>query len=312
MSVKVLVADDSPTIRRRATSTLGDAGYEVTCVEDSEAAWGQLEKGGPFDILLCDILMPGMDGYDLCHRVKAHPTLSRLPVLLLRGTFEPWDQARAEAAGADGFITKPFDADALLSTLREVLAGAGASGASGASDAAHAAVPAPRTEEPLGGSPFGDVEDVVNTAVFAPDEPLHVGEATSEMPVATAAMMEAEPLTAFAVADEPPPLAARPPAPAPAPIVAAAPPPPPVVVAPPPAPARAEPPRPPAPQAPPAAPAGQVPEIDDAFLDRIAERVVQRLSTEILERIAWEVVPDVAEALVRKRLLEIEGAVADD
>jgi len=307
MSVKVLVADDSPTIRRRATSTLGDAGYEVTCVEDSEAAWAQLEKGGPFDILLCDILMPGMDGYDLCGRVKTHPTLSRLPVLLLRGTFEPWDQARAEAAGADGFITKPFDADALLSTLREVIAAMGTAVA----PAPAAATPAPRTEEPLGGSPFGEAEDVMG--VFAPEDPLHV-DAAGDSPLASAPMSEPEPL-AFGGADEPLDLGAPPPAPAP---VIAAPPPPPVVAAPPPAPVAsappAAPPRPstPAPPTMAAAAVGGSGALDDAMLDRIAEKVVQRLSTEVLERIAWEVVPDVAEALVRKRLLEIEGAVADD
>src|SRR5687767_5889007 len=106
MPIKVLVADDSPTIRRRAASTLGEAGYDVACVEDGAAAWTLLEQGEPFGVLLCDILMPALDGYELCRRVKTDTRLARLPVLLLRGTFEPWDQSKAEEVGADGFITK--------------------------------------------------------------------------------------------------------------------------------------------------------------------------------------------------------------
>ena len=119
MTISVLVADDSPTIRRRAQATLGEAGFDVFCVEDGEAAWQELEDGRRPDVLLCDILMPKLDGYDLCGRVRGDARFKSMPILLLRGTFEPWDETRAHEAGADGFITKPFEPENLVGTVRD-------------------------------------------------------------------------------------------------------------------------------------------------------------------------------------------------
>src|SRR5688572_25910186 len=164
MPMKVLVADDSPTVRRRAAATLGEAGYDVTCVEDGEAAWTRLDSGEAADVLLCDVLMPRLDGYELCRRAKGDPRFKDMPVMLLRGTFEPWDQAKAETVGADGFITKPFEPEALVTTLKELadelgLGGGAAAPESGATMAIHAfdqtvlsprvaAPPSPVIEEP--------------------------------------------------------------------------------------------------------------------------------------------------------------------
>ncbi|MEM7249707.1 MAG: response regulator, partial [Acidobacteriota bacterium] len=159
--VSILVADDSPTIRRRATATLGDEGFDVQCAEDGEGAWALLS--GPEAIrpgvILCDILMPKLDGYDLCQRIKGDDSLKDTPVMLLRGTFEPWDEDRAREAGADGFITKPFEPENLVSTVKEILA---LGGAGSGESLAEPVAPAPKAEP---------VEDVGNSTHALPQAP---------------------------------------------------------------------------------------------------------------------------------------------
>ncbi len=312
MPKKVLVADDSPTIRRRATSTLSEAGHEVNAVEDGLAAWKELESGGA-DVVLCDILMPGLDGYELCRRIKGEPRFAAIPVLLLRGTFEPWDEAKAMEAGADGYVTKPFDSETLLSTLGQVLAapsGGGDASPSGASPVAapiESAVPAmepdavlaPASAEPEDmGSPFGAADEVVVAAAGEPeDSPFGAADGPLEVGAADT-MAEGIGGPLGDLPEAPPPRAAAPPvpaAPAPGPVAAASAP-----VAPAPIPASSG-----------AAPAIAAGAIDDAMIERIADRVAARLTGQHLERVAWEVVPDVAEAIIRRRLADIEAQLGD-
>lgn len=274
MPFKILVADDSPTIRRRATTVLVAGGHEVECVEDAEAAWQALETGPVPDALLCDIVMPGVDGYELCARVRGDERFADIPVLLLRGTFDPWDETKAEAAGADGFVRKPFEPEDLLGTLREVLGGE--------TTAPSEATPAQDVAAEAEASPESEVEPEPTAATPPePTEPLHVERDTAPLaepgPVAAAASEEANPFDDFLDAPTPAaPAAASTPA--------------------------SEGPGPPA----------SLDALDDATLDRLAERIVARLSTDQLERIAWDVVPDVAEALIRKRILEIESKLSGD
>jgi CheY-like chemotaxis protein len=303
MTIKVLVADDSPTIRRRAQATLQEAGYEVTCVADGQAAWDLLRAGQTPDVILCDILMPQLDGYELCRIVKADSRSSHVPVMLLRGTFEPWNQEKAEAVGADGFIAKPFEAEALIGTLSELLGSA--------RDAAPAAAKSAPTGAP---GALVDEQGAEPLAAAAEEGPLDVageeGLAASTMaipafrgdmdaPAAPEALpppadVEPEPLEAadamgepFGGADDPLALGLEEPA-AVAETVAPA------------RPAAAR------PAAPPIAAGG----LDDAALDELAQRLVRRLALEQVEKIAWEVVPEVAEAMIRKRILEIESKLS--
>lgn len=106
-SRKLLLADDSHTIQKVVSLTFSDEGFEVVAVGDGEAALREIESGAP-DIILADVFMPKLDGYEVCARVKADARFRHVPVLLLVGTFEPFDEAEARRVGADDFLTKPF------------------------------------------------------------------------------------------------------------------------------------------------------------------------------------------------------------
>lgn len=105
---KLLLADDSPTIQKVISLTFGDEGLEVIAVGDGESALRALAQEPPPDILLADVVMPGPDGYALCERVKRDGRLGHVPVILLVGTFEPFNEAEARRVGADTVLTKPF------------------------------------------------------------------------------------------------------------------------------------------------------------------------------------------------------------
>jgi CheY-like chemotaxis protein len=105
---KLLLADDSPTIQKVISLTFGDEGVEVVAVGDGESALRALEEEPPPDVLLADVVMPGPDGYELCERVKRDARLRHVPVVLLVGTFEPFNEAEARRVGADIVLTKPF------------------------------------------------------------------------------------------------------------------------------------------------------------------------------------------------------------
>ena len=73
-------------------------------------------------LILADVFMPGKNGYELCSAVRQEPALRDVPVLLLTGTFEPFDENKARAAGADSWIAKPFESQALIDRVEELLA----------------------------------------------------------------------------------------------------------------------------------------------------------------------------------------------
>jgi CheY-like chemotaxis protein len=107
---KLLLADDSPTIQKVISLTFGDEGVEVVTVGDGESALLALAQEPPPDVLLADVVMPGPDGYELCERVKRDERLAHIPVILLVGAFEPFNEAEARRVGADTVLTKPFQA----------------------------------------------------------------------------------------------------------------------------------------------------------------------------------------------------------
>ena len=106
---KLLLADDSPTIQKVISLTFGDdEGFEVVAVGDGEQALRALADDPPPDVVLADAVMPGPDGYELCERIKRDARLRHIPVILLVGTFEPFNEAEARRVGADTVLTKPF------------------------------------------------------------------------------------------------------------------------------------------------------------------------------------------------------------
>ncbi|HRI04398.1 MAG TPA: response regulator [Pyrinomonadaceae bacterium] len=104
---KLLLADDSVTIRKVVEMSFVDAGVDVFSTGDGEAAMQKFIEVQP-DIVLVDVEMPGPNGYQICEMIKQDAATRHIPVLLLVGSFEPFDQTEAERVEADGFLTKPF------------------------------------------------------------------------------------------------------------------------------------------------------------------------------------------------------------
>ena len=104
---KLLLADDSVAIQKVIDLTFTDEGMEVTTVGDGQHAWDKLDQLAP-DVVLADVFMPGVDGYSLCERIKQNERFGSIPVILLVGSFEPFDEAKARRVGADDVVTKPF------------------------------------------------------------------------------------------------------------------------------------------------------------------------------------------------------------
>ena len=112
----ILLADDSPTIQRRAQTILEDEGFEVETVSNGVAAIKKLPKMHPV-LVLADVSMPGKDGYEVCDYVKTSADLHRVPVLLVASDLEPYDELRGAQVGADGIIKKPFAAHDLIAMV---------------------------------------------------------------------------------------------------------------------------------------------------------------------------------------------------
>lgn len=118
MSQRLLLADDSITIQKVVELTLSEEGFDVTAVGDGEAALEAVKRVAPV-VILADVFMPKMDGYELCARIKQDPALKHIPVILLAGTFENFDEVSAMRAGADDHLTKPFESAELISKVKK-------------------------------------------------------------------------------------------------------------------------------------------------------------------------------------------------
>jgi CheY-like chemotaxis protein len=118
---KLLLADDSVTIRKVVELTFADEGIDVWTAADGDSAMQTFVEIQP-DIVLVDTGLPGTSGYQICEMIKQDDATGHLPVLLLVGSFEPFDQDEAERVGADGFLTKPFHSIRdLVARVRDLL-----------------------------------------------------------------------------------------------------------------------------------------------------------------------------------------------
>jgi CheY-like chemotaxis protein len=120
MGHKILLADDSITIQKVIELTFSDEDFELHTVGNGQKAVDEIRSIMPH-IVLCDIIMPEKNGYEVCEFIKSSADLKHIPVLLLTGAFEPFDQERARAAGCDGFLAKPFEPQTLISKVKELL-----------------------------------------------------------------------------------------------------------------------------------------------------------------------------------------------
>lgn len=112
----VLVVDDSETIRRSAESLLSQAGCHVVTADDGFDSLSQVVEHRP-DVVLIDVMMPRLDGYQACALIKNNPDYSSIPVILLSSRDGLFDKAKGRLVGADDYLTKPFDNESLLATL---------------------------------------------------------------------------------------------------------------------------------------------------------------------------------------------------
>lgn len=120
MGSRILLADDSITIQKVVNLTFADEGIEVVAVSNGDLAERRLSDVRP-DLVLADIFMPGKNGYELCEAIKQSPQFGNVPVVLLVGAFEPFDQAEARRVQADAHLTKPFESRTLVETVRRLI-----------------------------------------------------------------------------------------------------------------------------------------------------------------------------------------------
>src|SRR5215475_4271897 len=113
----ILVVDDTPANIGILLDTLSKAGYRVRVASDGESALEQLQYSPP-DLVLLDVMMPGMDGFETCRRLRQLPKLEQLPVVFMTALSDIQDKVRAFAAGADDYITKPFQHEEVLARVR--------------------------------------------------------------------------------------------------------------------------------------------------------------------------------------------------
>ena len=116
--LKVLVIDDSNTIRRSAEIFLKQGGHEVLLAEDGFDALSKVNDYLP-DLIFCDILMPRLDGYQTCAIIKRNEKFSSVPVVMLSSKDGVFDKARGRMVGSQDYLTKPFTKDQLLQTVQE-------------------------------------------------------------------------------------------------------------------------------------------------------------------------------------------------
>lgn len=121
MAEKILLVEDNPQNRYLVTFLLEKNGYEVVCAEDGEQAIAVVEQQVP-DLILMDVQLPKLDGYEATRRIKGDDRFKSIPLVALTAHSMKGDRGKALAAGCDDYITKPVDAEGLLSRIRELLA----------------------------------------------------------------------------------------------------------------------------------------------------------------------------------------------
>jgi twitching motility two-component system response regulator PilG len=117
---KVMVIDDSQTIRRTAETLLAREGYAVITASDGYEALGKIVDHQPA-LIFIDIMMPRLDGYQVCSLIKGNPKFSGTPVVMLSSKDGVFDRARGRIVGSDKYLTKPFTKDEILTAVKTYL-----------------------------------------------------------------------------------------------------------------------------------------------------------------------------------------------
>lgn len=117
-NIRIMVIDDSSTIRRSAEIFLGQVGYKVVLAEDGFDALAKINDTHPH-LIFCDILMPRLDGYQTCALIKKSAKFRDTPVIMLSSKDGLFDRARGAMVGSEEYLTKPFTKDSLLKTVKK-------------------------------------------------------------------------------------------------------------------------------------------------------------------------------------------------
>jgi CheY-like chemotaxis protein len=237
MPKQILLADDSVTIHRVVEITFAREDYHITAVKNGDDALNRAKDLKP-DVVLADANMPGKNGYDLCAALKADPGLSSVPCLILTGNFSPYDEVKGQKSGADGFVVKPFETQALIDKVADAIK-RGGKAASAQPAAAAPTPPAPAAKPPVP-MPVPQPQKIeplskplsVVAAETSRKEPPSVeieiekpkAPAPAPVPIPQPRSAPAKTMMGFAAAAPPPNLAPSPPVPAPPPPAAAPPP----------------------------------------------------------------------------------------
>jgi two-component system cell cycle response regulator DivK len=120
MSKHILVVEDQEDNRQILRDLLGNSGYELSEAENGEQALAAVARRRP-DLILMDIQLPVMDGYEATRRIKADPALKSIPVIVVTSYALSGDESKARAAGCDAYVTKPFSPRQLLAKVKEFL-----------------------------------------------------------------------------------------------------------------------------------------------------------------------------------------------
>lgn len=116
-----MIVDDSISLREMIAEMLRKSGVEVISAENGEDALKKIEDINHLDLVVLDIVMPKMNGYDLCRHIKKHPKTQNVPVVMCSSKSEEFDRYWGIKQGADAYISKPFHPQELLSTIKQLL-----------------------------------------------------------------------------------------------------------------------------------------------------------------------------------------------
>ena len=268
MSMRILIVEDSVTMRKVMEMTFAGEDAELLTVESGELALQQGRDFGP-DVAFVDASLPGLDGYEVARRIKADPQLGGTSVILMASQHRPLDEARASEVGADDHILKPFDTQEAIDKATQL-----AGQAEALYEAPSIPVARPATTPP---------RHVSQPSYRPTPPPLPVGGRSSR-PMAPTPLTGAPLRGSSAVASSLPPSApvARPISSAPVPAHTSA--------------AMGE-----------AISHSVVERLETLGLTPEQVEGVLKLSAEVVERVVWEVVPELAEAMIREELHRLVG-----
>jgi len=290
MAKTLLLADDSITIQKVVNLTFAEEDIDVESVTNGDQAVEMARDIRPA-IVLADVIMPGRNGYEVCASIKADPDLSGIPVVLLVGTFEPFDEVEASRVKCDAYLTKPFDTSELIELVHSLIEKASGNGDIGRTAEeettdvpAAKPMPQPRSdglvssramESFLGSNSILDLFDSQVRGSGGEPAALQLGQEKEELAAEVSEAPLIAPDSAAEAPETPPPQLQVIPFPS----------------------NRSHPSEPPSSLS-----------LSEELLETIVERVVKRMSDVVIRDIAWDVVPEQSERIIREYLRERDKA----